>query len=127
MQRAGVVAHPVWVTPFDAAERWPSGDFCNQSSQDAGLPEWTKAGRSTEATDVVLWHVFGLHHVPRVEDWPVMPVEIHQVNLRPADFFGGNPALDVPSGRDAGSREVGRQEEQELQKVGCCGVESSRL
>jgi primary-amine oxidase len=67
----------------------------------------------------VVWCVFGLTHNPRVEDWPVMPVEIHQVNLRPADFFEGNPALDVPSGRDVGSREVGRQEEQ--QKVGCCG------
>jgi primary-amine oxidase len=96
MQRAGVVAHPVWVTPFDAAERWPSGEFCNQSSQDAGLPEWTKAGRSTEATDVVLWHVFGLHHVPRVEDWPVMPVDIVRFELKPTGFFDRNPTLDVP-------------------------------
>lgn len=25
------------------------------------------------------------------------PVEIHQVHIRPADFFTSNPALDVPS------------------------------
>ena len=29
-----------------------------------------------ENTDVVLWYVFGLHHITRPEDWPVMPVDI---------------------------------------------------
>jgi len=31
-----------------------------------------------------------------VEDYPVMPVEIMSVALKPADFFDCNPALDVP-------------------------------
>ncbi len=95
VQRAGVIEHAVWVTPFDAEERWPAGEFCNQSSRDAGLPEWTQAGRSTEATDVVVWHVFGIHHVPRVEDWPVMPVDIVRFELKPSGFFDRNPTLDV--------------------------------
>ncbi|KAI1140636.1 copper amine oxidase 1 [Hypoxylon sp. FL0543] len=51
----------------------------------------------------VVWSVFGLTHNPRVEDWPVMPVEIHQFHLRPADFFTSNPALDVPSTRNESS------------------------
>ena len=99
VQRAGVVEHAVWVTPFAEEERWPAGEFCNQSSRDAGLPEWTKADRSIEATDVVLWHVFGIHHVTRPEDWPVMPVDVVSFQLKPVGFFDRNPTLDVPPSR----------------------------
>ena len=66
----------MWVSRFDEEERWPSGEFCNQSRRDAGLPVWQEADRSVADTDVVLWHVFGIHHVPRPEDWPVMPVDV---------------------------------------------------
>ncbi|ODM87557.1 Copper amine oxidase 1 [Orchesella cincta] len=50
-------------------------------------------------TDVVLWHNFGLSHVPRVEDFPVMPVEHVSIMLKPYNFFKENPALDVPPPR----------------------------
>jgi primary-amine oxidase len=33
----------------------------------------------------------------------VMPVEIHQIHLRPADFFTANPAIDVPGTKNAAS------------------------
>jgi primary-amine oxidase len=95
-QRAQVIDHPVWVSRFDEEERWPSGEFCNQSRRDAGLPEWTKADRPVADTDLVLWHVFGIHHVPRPEDWPVMPVDVVSFELKPVGFFDRNPALDVP-------------------------------
>lgn len=29
-----------------------------------------------------------------------MPVEIHEVHLRPADFFTSNPAIDVPGNKN---------------------------
>jgi primary-amine oxidase len=45
---------------------------------------------------VVLWHTFVAHHVPRSEDWPVMPVTHVGFHLKPFGFFDGNPALDVP-------------------------------
>ena len=60
-----------------------------------GLGEWTKANRSIENTDVVLWYVFGLHHITRPEDWPVMPVDVVSFWLKPYGFFDRNPALDV--------------------------------
>ena len=56
--------------------------------------------------DLVVWHTFGMTHNPRVEDFPVMPVEITTVSLKPADFFEANPALDVPQSRQEGSRSV---------------------
>ena len=68
-----------------------------QSKGSAGLPEWTKADRSIADTDIVLWHVFGIHHIPRPEDWPVMPVDVVSFSLKPVGFFDRNPALDVPA------------------------------
>lgn len=32
--------------------------------------------------------------------WPVMPVEIHQLHIKPVNFFTQNPSLDVPSSKD---------------------------
>ena len=52
-------------------------------------------GRSTD-TDVVLWYTFGVTHIVRPEDWPVMPVEYTGFLLMPVGFFDRNPALDVP-------------------------------
>lgn len=39
---------------------------------------------------------FGLTHNPRVEDFPIMPMEKTSVMLKPDGFFTKNPALDVP-------------------------------
>ncbi len=94
-RRAQVIGHTLWVTPFDRDERWPSGEFVNQSGVDRGLPEWTAADRSIDNTDVVLWYVAGIHHVPRVEDWPVMPADTVSFWLKPFGFFDRNPSLDV--------------------------------
>jgi primary-amine oxidase len=95
-RRAEVIGHTLWVTPYQPDERWPCGDFPNLSERDAGLPVWTAANRPIENTDVVLWYVFGLHHIPRPEDWPVMPCDIVSFWLKPFGFFDRNPALDVP-------------------------------
>ena len=72
-QRAQAIGHTLWVTPYREDERWPCGDFPVQAARDTGLPRWTEADRPIENTDVVLWYVFGIHHITRPEDWPVMP------------------------------------------------------
>jgi primary-amine oxidase len=95
-QRAEVIGHTLWVTPYREEERWPCGDFPNLSEHDTGLPAWTAADRPIENTDVVLWYVFGIHHITRPEDWPVMPTDIVSFWLKPFGFFDRNPALDVP-------------------------------
>ena len=96
LERAGVIGHTLWVTPYREDERWPCGEFVNQSEEDAGLTRWTQQNRPIENTDVVLWYVFGLHHITRPEEWPVMPVDTVSFWLKPAGFFDRNPALDVP-------------------------------
>lgn len=97
MRRAGFLANHLWVTPLEPMERYAAGDYPNQSSGGDGLPVWTSADRSIEDTDVVLWYTMGSHHIPRPEDWPVMPVTRIGFVLRPAGFFDGNPALDLPA------------------------------
>jgi primary-amine oxidase len=96
LRTAEALRHTLWVTPYAADERWPCGDFPNQSSVDSGLPAWTAARRSIENTDVVLWYVFGIHHITRMEDWPIMPVDTVSFWLKPFGFFDRNPTLDVP-------------------------------
>jgi primary-amine oxidase len=95
-QRAQVIGHTLWVTPYREDERWPCGDFPNLSEHDTGLAVWTQADRPIENTDVVLWYVFGIHHITRPEDWPVMPSDIVSFWLKPSGFFDRNPALNVP-------------------------------
>jgi primary-amine oxidase len=95
-RRAGFATENLWVTPWAPDERRPAGDHPNQHAGGDGLPRWTAADRSLVDTDVVVWHTFGVTHVPRPEDWPVMPVEYAGFLLTPSGFFDANPALDVP-------------------------------
>ncbi|KAG9771321.1 Copper amine oxidase 1 [Exophiala dermatitidis] len=110
-KRAAFAHHHVWVTKYKDDELFAAGEFTNQSQKEiGGVADAVSRNDDVENQDVVVWNVFGLTHNPRVEDWPVMPVEIHQLQLRPADFFVRNPALDVPSNKNLSSVEVGRDQ-----------------
>lgn len=83
-ERASVIGHTLWVTAQDDRERWPAGDYPTQSESDLtagaephaqGIRRWTEDDESLVNTDVVLWYVFGIHHITRVEDWPIMPAD----------------------------------------------------
>mmetsp|Transcript_36174 Transcript_36174/g.101936 ORF Transcript_36174/g.101936 Transcript_36174/m.101936 type:complete len:257 (+) Transcript_36174:37-807(+) len=111
-KRGGFATKALWVTKHDESERFPAGECTVQSDGSAGdaLPDWVKEDAPLVDEDVVLWHAFGVTHVPRVEDFPVMPVEHTGFAFRPDGFFAGNPAIDLPPARSGGSRE-------------CCGAE----
>ena len=96
-RRAGFIAHHLWVTRYDESERHAAGDYPNQHPGGAGLPAWVQADRGLVNTDVVVWYSLGVHHVVRPEEWPVAPVAYAGFSLKPAGFFDGNPALDVPA------------------------------
>jgi primary-amine oxidase len=96
MKRGGFIAHTLWATAYDPGELYASGDYINQNPEPMGLHRWIERDKSLENTDLVVWYVVGTHHVPRPEDWPVMPVVRAGFALRPVGFFDRNPALDLP-------------------------------
>lgn len=111
-RRAQFAKHHVWVTPYKDGELYAGGEFTNQSQAEiGGLADAVDNSKNSkmEDSDVVVWSVFGLTHNPRVEDWPVMPMEKIELHLRPADFFDRNPALDVPGTRNESSVQVGEK------------------
>ncbi|KAK0574040.1 hypothetical protein LWI29_017422 [Acer saccharum] len=96
LRRAAFLKHNLWVTPYAKDEMYPGGEFPNQNPRvGEGLATWVKRDRSLEETDIVLWYVFGVTHIPRLEDWPVMPVEHIGFMLMPHGFFNCSPAVDV--------------------------------
>ena len=95
-RRGRFIQHQLWVTPFHADERFPAGEFVNQSKGEEGLPSWTRADRPVENTDIVVWHSFGLHHLPRPEDHPVQSCVTCGFKLMPSGFFDQNPVIDLP-------------------------------
>jgi primary-amine oxidase len=96
----------LWVTPFAKDERFPAGNYTPQGDGSVGLPDWTAQDRSLVGCPdgLVVWHAFGVCHVPRIEDFPVMPVEVTGFSLKPDNFFSGNPAIDVPPEVNEASR-----------------------
>lgn len=102
-KRMPFVYKHLWVTPYDAEERFPAGRFMNHSDGSDGLPKWTAKRRPVDGEDIVAWHVFGLHHNPRLEDFPVQPVVTTGFKLMPNGFFDRNPNLDLPSSKNAAS------------------------
>ena len=102
-KRMGFIYNQLWVTPFDEAERFPSGDFVNGNAGGEGLPTFVQQGRSVADTDIVAWHVFGLHHLPRLEDYPVQPCVRTGFKLMPNGFFDRNPNLDLPDSANKAS------------------------
>jgi primary-amine oxidase len=75
-KRAGFATHSVWVTRYRDDELFAGGLFINQSKGgDDGVAKWVQRDEAIQGEDIVLWHSFGLTHIPRVEDFPIMPVE----------------------------------------------------
>jgi len=95
-KRAGFMFKHFWASRFAKDELYPAGWYPNQSAGGDGLPSWTEADRSLDATDIVVWYTLNFHHLPRPEDWPVQPVVYAGFHWMPDGFFDENPALDVP-------------------------------
>ncbi|CAG6392446.1 primary-amine oxidase [Streptomyces cocklensis] len=95
-ERVAYATRHLWVTRYRPERRYPDGDYPNQHAGGAGVAAWSQPGEALEDTDLTVWHSFGPTHLPRLEDWPVMPVDVCGFSLRPTGFFDRNPALDLP-------------------------------
>jgi primary-amine oxidase len=95
-QRAGFINQHFWATRYNADEMYAAGAYPNQSVGGAGLPRWVANNETISNQDVVVWYTMGVTHIPRPEEWPVMPVTHVGFKMLPGGFFSRNPALDVP-------------------------------
>ena len=96
-QRAGFGKHHLWATPYVDEEIHAAGPYTVMHNGQGGLPELIADNRDISECDLVMWHTVAVTHVPRPEDWPVMPVEYCGFHLIPTGFFDQNPTLDLPS------------------------------
>lgn len=95
-RRSSFIYNHLWVTAYDPEERYPGGEFVNHSDGSDGVAAYAAKDRPLEHQDLVAWHVFGLHHRPRPEDYPVQPCISCGFKLMPDGFFDSNPCLDLP-------------------------------
>lgn len=105
-KRAEFADHSLYVTKYAERELFAGGYYTNQSRGGTGVRSWAGRKDALEEEPVV-WVQFGINHVPRIEDFPVMPVEMLKVTMRPVNFFDKNPALDVPSSKQEVNCSVG--------------------
>lgn len=95
-KRAEFADHNIYVTKYRDDELYAGGKYTNQSRGGDGVRGWADRRENVVDEDIVVWVQFGINHIPRIEDFPVMPCEIIKVALKPVNFFDKNPALDVP-------------------------------
>lgn len=95
-RRGAFINRHMWFTQYRDEEQSAAGDYPNQADEGKGLPAWTN-GESLDNQDVVAWYVFGITHIPRPEEWPVMNVERGGFHIAPVNFFSRNPAMNLPA------------------------------
>ncbi|KDQ19347.1 hypothetical protein BOTBODRAFT_27929 [Botryobasidium botryosum FD-172 SS1] len=101
--RAPFATKSLWVVREKEGEReWPAGRYVPQTQKAPvdSVSEWIKDGKSLDNEDIILFATIGVAHIPRPEDWPIMPSEHVRISFKPVGFFSRNPTLDVPGAAD---------------------------
>jgi primary-amine oxidase len=75
----------LWVTRYHPDE-YPT----DKRALATALPSYLN-DESVDGADVVVWYVLHVHHIPRTEDYPAMPVEWVGFQLKPRDFLDSSP------------------------------------
>jgi len=95
-QRGEFATHHFWATRYKANELYAAGDYPNQGKKGRGLPQYTADNESLDNEDLVVWYTYGVTHIPRPEEWPIMTVHPAGFKIMSWGFFDQNPVLNVP-------------------------------
>ncbi|MBB3394811.1 MULTISPECIES: tyramine oxidase [unclassified Rhizobium] len=99
MKRNAYIEYSVWNTVYNIDQQYAGGKYAMQSDGSDTLPQWVKANKPLMGKDIVTWFTAGFHHIPRMEDWPVMSTEWKTIHIEPHNFFAHNPALTIRNAR----------------------------
>jgi len=95
MMRNRYIENSVWTTEYKPDERYAGGKLAFGSDGSDGLHTYIEDDAQLTNTDLVMWFTAGFHHIPRMEDWPVMSTEWKSVHMMPMNFFPMNPAITI--------------------------------
>ncbi|KAF2007923.1 hypothetical protein P154DRAFT_453216 [Amniculicola lignicola CBS 123094] len=105
-KRAEFSDHNIYVVKYRDDELYAGGKYTNQSRGGTGVRAWADRKENVKDTDFVVFVQAGINHIPRIEDFPVMPCEILKIHFKPVNFFDKNPALDVPPSEQSFNKSV---------------------
>ena len=95
-KRAGFIDHHMWFTAYKDNETSGAALYPTTAPIGEGLPKYISNNENLENADVVMWYTFGVTHIPRPEEWPIMSVHHTGFKLVPINFFNENPSMRVP-------------------------------
>ncbi|KAJ3753570.1 copper amine oxidase [Lentinula raphanica] len=109
LRRAGFTKYPIWVVKDvegpKGGRMWPAGKYVPQTriQPEDSVASWIAGELPVKDEDLLVFFTVGTTHIPRPEDWPVMPVEHVNITIKPQSFFDKNPSMDVPGTKDGKS------------------------
>ncbi|KAJ3821709.1 copper amine oxidase, partial [Lentinula raphanica] len=109
LRRAGFTKYPIWVVKDvegpKGGRMWPAGKYVPQTrtQPEDSVASWIAGELPVKDEDLLVFLTVGTTHIPRPEDWPVMPVEHVNITIKPQSFFDKNPSMDVPGTKDGKS------------------------
>ncbi|KAF5383968.1 hypothetical protein D9757_006915 [Collybiopsis confluens] len=109
LRRAGFTKYPMWVVKEVEGEKggrmWPAGKYVPQTRDQPAdsIASWVAGGLPVKDEDILVFLTVGTTHIPRPEDWPVMPVEHLNIAIKPNSFFAKNASMDVLGTQDGKS------------------------
>jgi soluble P-type ATPase len=99
-RRAAFATRHLWVTRYHPDQRYPAGDLVNQHPGGGGLPAYQAADRDLDGADIVLWHTFGMTHLPRAVR--------NSIQVRPVEADSEHPlARAIVAGADRPAKATG--------------------
>ena len=92
-QRAPFLNHHLWATRHALGQMYASGEWIGLPGRQESVETWGADDEGLVDQDVVVWYTHSVVHLPRPEDWPIMPAYTAGFRLMPLGFFAANPVL----------------------------------